>query len=355
MNKCLAIFCFCVLLGCSKNKPTDRLHETVSSQSMDYATKFNIQADHLRVMEPWPGSSSAIEYRFENIPQRVVVTSTTHLPYLELLGLEDKLVGFVGANNIYSEKIYNRLKSGKIIEVGINGKINLELLLASQPDLVIAFDLGGESSTLDKIVEAGIPIVYNSDFLEETALGRAEWIKFFGYIFDESNLADSIFTGMVERYQYLKNLTQNVTERPSVFSGVVYGDTWFLPGGKNWSAQFIKDAGGTYVWEDNLSSGWLELSFETVLDRAREARFWIGVASINTRTELMAQDTRYELFEAYQEQRIYNYNKRIGNNGGFDFFESAYARPDLVLADLIRILHPELLPDHPTYYFQKIP
>ena len=354
MNKWLAFFCFFMLLGCGKNKRMDRYRETVSSRPMNYATKFNIQEDHLKVIEPWPGSTSAIEYKFEKIPERVVVTSTTHLPYLELLGLEDKLVGFVGTNNIYSEKINTRLKAGKITEVGIHGKINLELLLASRPDLVIAFDLGGESSTLDKITEAGIPIAYNSDFLEETALGRAEWIKFFGYIFGEFNLADSIFNGMVERYHQFKNLTQNVKERPNVFSGVVYGDTWFLPGGKNWSAQFIKDAGGTYVWEGNMSSGWLELSFETVLDRAREAQFWIGVASINTRAELMAQDVRYELFEAYQKKRIYNYNKRIGNNGGFDFFESAYARPDLVLADLIKILHPELLPNHTTYYFKKI-
>ena len=355
MNKCLAFFYCCLLFGCQKNNPTQRLDEAVSSHPMDYATKFNIQEDYLRVIEPWPGSKSAIEYKFENIPQRVVVTSTTHLPYLELLGLEDKLVGFVGTPNIYSEKINERLKAGEIKEVGINGKINLELLLASQPDLVITFDLGGESTTLDKIIEAGIPIVYNSDFLEETALGRAEWIKFFGYIFDQRLHADSIFNSIVERYHQLKKLTQNVTERPSVFSGVVYGDTWFLPGGQNWSAQFFKDAGGTYIWGDNLKSGWLELSFETVLDRAREAQFWIGVASINTRAELMAQDARYGLFEAYQNQHIYNYNKRIGKHGGFDFFESAYARPDLVLADLISLLHPELLPNHPTYYFQKIP
>ena len=354
MNNCLALLCFCVLFGCEKNKTIDQFQKTISGQSMDYATKFNIQEDHLKVIEPWPGAASAIKYKFEKIPERVVVTSTTHLPYLELLGLEDKLVGFVGTNNIYSEKINAKLKNGQIIEVGINGKINLELLLATQPDVVIAFDLGGESSILDKIIEAGIPIVYNSDFLEETALGRAEWIKFFGYIFGELNLADSIFNGVIERYDQLKNLTQNVIERPSVFSGVVYGDTWFLPGGKNWSAQFIKDAGGTYIWGDNMSTGWLELSFETVLDRAREAEFWIGVASINTRAELMTQDTRYELFEAYQKHRIYNYNKRIGENGGFDFFESAYARPDLVLADLTWILHPELLPNHITYYFQKI-
>ena len=354
MNKCLAFLCIFMLLGCEKNKPSHKNHETISIQSMDYATKFNIQGDHLEVIESWPGATTAIKYKFEKIPERVVVTSTTHLPYLELLGLEDKLVGFVGTNNIYSEKINAKLESGQIIEVGMNGKINLELLLATQPDVVIAFDLGGESSILDKIIEAGIPIVYNSDFLEETALGRAEWIKFFGYIFGELNLADSIFCGIVKRYDQLKNLTQNVIERPNVFSGVVYGDTWFLPGGKNWSAQFIKDAGGTYIWGDNMSTGWLELSFETVLDRAREAEFWIGVASINTRAELMTQDSRYELFEAYQKQRIYNYNKRIGENGGFDFFESAYARPDLVLADLIWILHPELLPNHMTYYFQKI-
>ena len=258
-------------------------------------------------------------------------------------------------NNLLSTKKCRMAEPGEFTKLAfMNGKINLDHLLATQPDLVIAFDLGGESSILDKIIEAGIPIVYNSDFLEETALGRAEWIKFFGYIFGELNLADSIFNGIVERYDRLKNLTQNVIERPSVFSGVVYGDTWFLPGGKNWSAQFIKDAGGTYIWGDNMSTGWLELSFETVLDRAREAEFWIGVASINTRAELMTQDSRYELFEAYQKQRIYNYNKRIGENGGFDFFESAYARPDLVLADLIWILHPELLPNHMTYYFQKI-
>ena len=354
MKKYLAFLCICMLLGCEKNKPSHLVHETISSQSMDYATKFNIHGDHLEIIESWPGATTAIEYKFEKIPERVVVTSTTHLPYLELLGLEEKLVGFVGTDNIYSEKINTRLKAGQIIEVGIQGNINLELLLATKPDLVIAFDLGGESSMLDKITEAGIPIIYNSDYLEETALGRAEWIKFFGYIFGKLDLADSIFNFTVEKYTNLKNLTQNIIERPSVFSGVVYGDTWFLPGGKNWSAQFIEDAGGAYIWGDNMSPGWLELSFETVLDRAREAQFWIGVSSINTRAELIAQDDRYKLFEAYQKQHIYNYNKRIGVNGGFDFFESAYARPDLVLADLIWILHPKLLPNHSTYYFKKI-
>ncbi|MFK7952935.1 MAG: ABC transporter substrate-binding protein, partial [Ekhidna sp.] len=226
--------------------------------------------------------------------------------------------------------------------------------LSLDPDAVIAFDMGGESTTLYKIEESNIPVLYNSDFLEQTPLGRAEWIKFFGALLNKRREADSIFLAIEKEYLRLLEIGKNVTNRPTILDGVVYGDTWFLPGGRNWASTFFKDAGGEYLWESDTTSGWLELSFESVYEKANDAHFWIGTSTINTKKELLGQDIRYESFSPFSNDKVYNYNKRIGPNGGYDFFESGYSRPDLILSDLIKILHPELLPEYETYYFKQL-
>lgn len=344
---------FHMLFSCSS--PSRNAKQHTALQQLEYANKFEILKDGLKVIEPWPGAVKPKTYWIKEVPKRIVVTSTTHLPYLELLGLADNLVGFPNTQYISSPTFRKRVEEGKITDLGPDGNINLELLIALQPDVVIAFDMGNESTTLDKIEEAGIPVVYNADYLETSALGRAEWIKFFGKYFQKEQVADSVFSKIKSRYDSLKQLVSQVSERPTVFSGVLYGDTWFLPGGQNWAAGFYKDAGGTYLWADNSSTGWLEVSFESVFDKASQADFWIGTSTFNTRDELAGQDSRYEEFTAFPQHKIYSYNKRISETGGYDFFESGYARPDIVLADLIRIIHPELLVDYETYYFQKLP
>jgi iron complex transport system substrate-binding protein len=326
-----------------------------STSVITRAEKFRLDRDQIIIKEPWPGAKHSQNFQIKNVPQRVIVTSTTHLPYLELLGLEDRLVGFPGTQYISSSILQERVNKGFIKDLGPNGNLNLELLIGLEPDLVVAFDMGNESSILDKIEEAGIPVIYNSDFLETTALGRAEWIKFFGALFDKEAEADSIFNLITSNYNKLKKKCAKVTERPTVLSGVMYGDAWFLPGGKNWAATFYQDAGGQYLWKDDTNTGWLELSFESVLEKAKSADFWIGTSTFNTRQELLNQDVRYSKFDAYEKDKIYSYNKRISEAGGYDFFESAYARPDIVLADLIYLLHPELMENYETYYFQKLP
>ena len=318
------------------------------------AEKFNINDDTLTVIEPWPGARKPIRYVFDEPPQRVIVTSTTHLPYLEMLGVGDRLVGFPGLQYISSDVFRQRAAAGEITDLGPDGNLNLELVYQLDPDLVIAFDMGNESSVLDKLAEADIPVLYNADFLETSALGRTEWIKVFGYIFDKGPEADSIYAAIAGRYDSLQELTTDVKERPSVFSGVMYGDTWYLPGGENWAAGFIKDAGGNYLWEEDSKTGWLEVSFETVFARASDADYWIGTSTLNTLEELRSQDDRYSEFDAFDKGRVYNYSNRRNPNGGYDFFESGYARPDIVLADYIAILHPELMSDYKMYYFEAL-
>ncbi|RED99394.1 ABC transporter substrate-binding protein [Marinoscillum furvescens] len=345
----------CALLGCTSPSTQQQDADRVSTLQASYATRFDISGEKLTVREPWPGAQSPISYSLGKSPQRVVVTSTTHLPYLELLGLTDRLVGFPGTQYISSPAFRQQVASGAITELGPDGNINLELLISLNPDVVFAFDMGSESTTLDKITESGIPVVYNADYLESSALGRAEWIKFFGAYFDKEKAADSIFNHITNRYDSLQHLASQAAIHPTLLSGVLYGDVWFMPGGQNWAAEFYRDAGGEYLWADDSTSGWLEISFESVFNKARHADYWIGTSTFNTREELLSQDARYGDFAAFQNDRVYNYSKRRSPSGGYDFFESGYARPDRVLADLIAILHPELLPDYETYYFEKLP
>ncbi len=325
---------------------------------MDYASTFHFESinsiEYLVVDEPWPKSVVTKKYSLEKPLEKVVCTSTSHLPYFKMLGIEDAVIGFPNIRYISSELFNERANQGLLVDIGTDGNLNIEILIGLQPDAVIAFDTGGEFSSLDKIEALGIPVIYNSDFLEQSPLGRAEWIKAFGALFNKKEKADSIFSSIENEYNRVKSLADNVEERPTVLSGVVYGDTWFLPGGRNWSATFFENAGGKYLWQNDTSSGWLELSFEAVYETAHDADFWIGTSTFESLSEMVGQEDRYNSFKAVKSENVYNFNKKKGPNGGVDFFESGYARPDLVLSDLIKVIHPELLPNYETIYFHQL-
>jgi len=348
---------FLVLAACAKK--AENVTDTYQTSEVGFASGFHFEqndtARYLLVTEPWPKATKPIRYLLNKPLERVVVTSTSHLPYIELLGDADKVVGFPNLKYISSETFIERGKKGLLTDLGPDGSLNLELLMQLNPDAVIAFDMGGESQTLKKISEVGIPVYYNADFLEQNPLGRAEWIKFFGALLGKDEAADSIFNVIKNEYLRVQALASDVDERPTILSGVVYGDTWFLPGGKNWAATFFANAGGAYLWESDTTSGWLELSFEAVYQKAHDADKWIGTSTLNSKQEMLGQESRYATFKAFQNDEVYNYSKKIGPNGGYDFFESGYARPDLVLSDLIKIIHPQLLPDYETVYFEKLP
>ncbi len=347
-------FSLLIIIGCSvEKKETEKVDN--DEINLRFARKFTLTHSQVNTLEPWPGANKSISYPIGTPPKRVICTSTTHLPFLELLGVENTLVGFPGTQYISSENIRKLIEKGEILDVGGDGNLNIEMIVGLSPDIVFAFDMGNESTVLDKLEESGITVVYNSDYLEPTTLGRAEWIKFFGAFYQKEKIADSIFNAIEAKYQKLQQLVTREASKPKIVSGVVYGDTWFLPGGKNWSAQFFGDAGGNYFLSENQKTGWQELDFEYVFEEAQDADYWIGVASFQSLQELQNQDNRYTEFKAFKNRNVYNYSKNIGAEGGYDIFESGYARPDLVLSDMIKILHPELLPHYETYYFEQLP
>ncbi len=343
-----------VLVACqSKNEEA-----FVSKADLSYASTFKIKtgadATTLINTQPWPKATVSKEFEFNHPLKRVICTSTSHLPYFELLHAEDVLVGFPNANFISSANFINRIENGSIKDLGNGQSLNIELLIGLKPDAVIGFDSGSESNSLDKIEKLGIPVIYNSDYLEQTPLGRAEYIKFFGVLLGKQKRADSIFRAIEKNYYSLAEMTEKLKNRPTILSGIAYGDTWYLPGGQNWAAQFYNDAGGDYLWKESETTGALELSFEAVYEKGHNADYWIGVGAAKKMSQLRAQDDRYANFNAFKIQKVYSYNKKIGLNGGIEFFESAYSRPDIVLSDLIKVLHPTLLPDYETVYFQRL-
>ena len=335
-----------------KNENNSGDPSIIHAQAFHFET--TSEGRQLIVDEPWPNATESKKYLVEEPLKRVVCTSTTHLPFFEMLEREDAVVGFPNTSYIGSEIFRERVKQGLITDLGPTGGMNMELLLDLQPEAVVAFDMGGETAGLDKVKQMGIPVYYNADFLESTPLGRAEWIKFFGAILGEEQKADSVFSAITVEYGRLTKLAQMAINHPVVITGVVYGDTWFMPGGQNWASEFYSNAGGEYILASDSSSGWLELSFESVFNEGRLADYWIGTSSYNSKAEMIDAEPRYAEFKAFKNDRVYNYSKKRNSSGGYDFFESGYARPDLVLADLIKILHPDLLPSYKTTYFEQL-
>jgi iron complex transport system substrate-binding protein len=357
--------------ACADQKSTQ---PPTSSEAITYAKGFTVQpvgdATLVTVSYPFQGATNGFQYllvkRGNPIPavdaqtmvievpiQTIVCTSTTHIPLLDYLGETNALVGFPTTDYISSEKMRKRIDGGLVAELGIDKGMNLEKLFSLAPHVVMGYTMSSDLGQLKKIQELGIPVVINAEYLETHPLGRAEWIKLMGLLFDKRQTADSVFRQIEKEYLDTQALVVQ-SEKPTALSGIVYGDGWFLPGGQNYAARLLKDAGYRYLWENDSTQGFQELSFESVYTKAALADYWIGVASYTSLAEMETAEKRYALFQAFQQKHVYSYNARKGAKGGSEFLELGYLRPDLILKDLVKISHPDLLPDHELFFHRQL-
>ena len=291
------------------------------------------------------------------IPVRTVITtSTTHLPHIEKLGEIHSLIGIDNIKYVSSEAVNQRFAAGKLAEVGRDRSIDLEKVLVLQPDLVIT-DSQAQDNALVALQEASVPVVINAAYAEPSLLGRVEWIKFVGTFFDKEERASAQFDSIVARYEARRALTQNLPadKRPTVFVGSLWRGTWFMSGGKTYPAQLLRDAGANYLWADDVSQPSLALDFETVYEKAHDADCWITMRNAwYSRDDVVAEDARYRKFAAFKTGNVFNANARLNAHGGNDYWETGLIEPDVVLADIIKILHPDLLLDHQLKYYRKL-
>jgi iron complex transport system substrate-binding protein len=377
MQKILFIaLLFLFFISCKKQKDDKILtNHSKYSTSINYAKGFDIAYRDgykvITVKNIWPGSEKEFRYalikkghllempesfdEIITIPiNEIVVTSTTHIPSLEMLEVDTTLVGFPSLDYISSQKTRKRINQGFIKELGKNEDLNTESLLDLNPDVIVGFAIDNHDKTLKTIKKTGIPLVYNGDWTESSPLAKAEWIKFFAAFYDKDTLANRLFSNIENEYLNAKKIAFNAKSKPTVLSGAMYKDIWYLPQGKSWAAQFIADANGDYLWKETKGTGSHSLSLESVLEKAEHAEIWIGPSYYTNLVQLKKAHAVYQYFDSFKNKKVYSFTNKVGETGGLIYFELAPNRPDIVLKDIIKILHPELLPNHKFYFFDQL-
>jgi iron complex transport system substrate-binding protein len=285
----------------------------------------------------------------------LVGLSSLHVALADFLGASEVLVGLGSLQYVSAAPVRQRIAQGKVFAVGDGSELNNELLISHQPDLVMATGWPGEGlRKYQTIQQAGIPVLLNSEWVETTPLGRAEWVKVMAALLDKEELANQKFNQVAREYQRLAALARKETKHPNVIVNLPFKDTWYVPEAGNYLTQFLRDAGGAYHWSNQKATGSIPLTVETVAPVALTADYWLNTGTLTTKAAVVAQDARFAAFRPYKTGQLYNNNRRTNAQGSNDYWESGAVRPDLVLGDLIQILHPALLPGRQLYYYQKL-
>jgi iron complex transport system substrate-binding protein len=327
--------------------------------------------DHYKVVEvtaPWPGATETYQYvlvqcgtpapegfdgvQVVEVPVNTMVSmSTTLIPHLDSMGLLDRLVGLDSFAYVNNPTVREMIDAGELAEIGFGTEMNVEVALDLDPEIIMAHVTGTpEYDSAPPLIEAGLPVVISGDWVEEVPLGRAEWIKYISLFFNTEAQANAVFSEIETQYNEIAPLARAAAEKPTVLADTPYQGTWYIPGGQSYTAQLFEDAGADYIWADDDTAGsLLTLDFEVVFDMAQDADVWVN-ANFASLDEMAATDERFTEFAAFQNGNVYGHNKRQTEYGN-DFFESGAAQPHIVLLDLIKIFHPELVPDHEFYYY----
>jgi len=350
----------------------------VIGQKIKYAERFEIQHKDgysiLTIKNPWQGAANVNE-SYYLIPDRAVVPSgvdalkvirvpikkiicmsTTHMAMISALNEEKTIKGFSGTDFLYEKKLLDLIESNKIADVGYEDNLNKEVVIQIAPDLVMVYGIGSESAGyISKLKELGIKILFNADYLESNPLGKAEWIKVFGALYEKEKEADSIFTSVYQQYYSLKSFIHaNVKYRPKIFLGLPWKDTWFVSSGNSYISKLIADAEGDYLWKDIQSEISMPFGIENVYLRALKADYWLNTSSVNNLDEIISVDNRLGELPSFKNGNIFNNNNRVTPKGGNDYWESGSLNPQIILKDIAAIIHPGLFPGYELYFYKKI-
>lgn len=375
MIKKITFFVICfALFACHTNKKKESENNAAATTKAEikYAKGFSIRHFEnytlIVVRNPWDTTQTMERYVLvdrnkavpTNLPagnvvkvpvQRVATCSSVFAGEYKLLNTIHLIVGVSDPQYVDIPEIKNGLKNGSITDLGMTTSLDLEKLLVAKTDILIVSPF--EASMHDRFKKYGVCVVKDASYMEETPLGRAEWIKFEAAFLGKSKLSNEIFSGTENRYLQLSKQALAVKNRPSVFTETKFGDSWYIAGGKSYMGSFMKDAGANYIFRELKNSGSMPFSFEKVYAAVINADYWLikyNDCVMNlTYKRLGEQYELYKNFSAFKKKNVY-----AVNSGTSAFYEEGPLEPDVVLADLIKIFHPELLPNHKLKYYKPI-
>jgi iron complex transport system substrate-binding protein len=366
------IIACCLVFSCT-NKSVQSNHQTVSdsltlSYAQGFAVKYFAGYKEVVVFSPWVKGSVYARYFLVNdaktktpsngtkvkIPLKTLAaTSVTHFEFLSLLGELQTVNAVCSPEIIYNPEINKRIKSGAIADLGNAFNINVEKTLQLKPCAVMMSGYNQNDPYAVRVSQAGIPVIFNNEWMETSLLARAEWIKFVAAFYNKEKLADSIFTSVDKRYNDIKAKATAVKDKPNIIAGSNFRGTWYMPSGRNYMGKLFADAGANYFYSNDTTAGSLPLNVETVLKNFSETDVWLN-CNFQSLDELLKSDAKHAYFRPVKLKQVYNFNKRKLPSTANDFWESAVARPDLLLSDVIAILHPDILPGYQLVYAEKL-
>lgn len=287
----------------------------------------------------------------------VALLSTTQAAALKILGKESLITCMANTHLVFDTAINKLIQQNIIESLGFDYQPDFELIVKKKPDVVISdAEYSTQSAVFTKLSQHGIKEIICQDYKEQSPLARAEWIKFFGAIFNEYEKADVYFEQIENSYLNAAKGAASLAKKPTVFCNIPYQGVWYLPTQANYTANLFAAAGANYIWKDAPQNNALNLSlnFEQVFQKAKRAQIWILFSAEKSRSELKQKDAKLENFDAYKSCKVFSAAKRVSAKGGIDYWESGGYHPDLILNDLIQIFHNESASTDSLVYFKKL-
>lgn len=232
---------------------------------------------------------------------------------------------------VLSGEVQTWLRTHPVKDGGTSTLPNAEVMLQAQSDALWISPFENAGTT--QLAQLPITTIYCADYMENSPLARAEWMKFFGRLVDKGHEADSLFHLVATRYDSLATIIPADEVRPTLLAELPYGNTWYVPGGRSTSAQLYQDAGFAYPWSTDTHAGSLSLSPEAVLAKAAECDVWyfkyLSPEGDWTREQMLRQSVFFTQFKAAKNGELWGCNTAHS-----DFFDVTPFRPDLLLESL---------------------
>lgn len=357
-------------MGCG-NAPSGNESTQEEIVEVEYADGFRLsQGEGYRcidIVNPWDTTQLLNRYvlvpRDAELPQelpagcvvrtplsRSLIFSSVHCSLLQELDRLDAIGGVCDSEYIYVDALRSRLSDGTLVDAGSSMAPDIEQIIDLNPDAILLSPY--ENNRYERLKNTRIPIIECADYMETSPLGRAEWMRVFGWLYGCEAVADSLFATVEATYNTTLERIAQVENRPKVITERRTGAVWYIPGGKSYMARILADAGAVYPWSENDNTGSIALSFEQVFEEGQDADFWLikhhseQLMSYKTLAEEYAP---YARFKAFEQKMIYDCNSRY-----YRYYEETPFHPDRLLQDLGSIFHPQLFENYTPYYFHPI-
>ncbi len=285
--------------------------------------------------------------------KKIILLNASMAGYIGELHAEDLLIGISSPEYIYSERIQSLLKQGKIQNVGSDQKYDIEKIISLKPDVIFTNHIASFDNTYQLLENNGIRVVFLDEYMEQKPLQKTAYLKLFGKLLGKDREAERMYENVEKNYADLKQLALKAKEKPMVLANEMYGDVWYLPGGKTSTANFISDANADYILKNNTEEKAVTMSFEEVFAKSGTVQYWINVGNHTSRKEMLSMNPFYRKLNVFNKGKIYVITGKERGQAN-DFFESGVVRSDLVLKDYIKIFHPELLPGYQLTYMKEL-